>query len=153
MEKDSSVFLAVVLFPKVFKFSSGLRSGLLIAAGHVAVTFLSQILNSICAASFLACDRKVGCHCSVLWDAHFTFFKVHVQLDSTKVVSVCELVVATTFCFIYWNRCGMLYVCIPFTKRLWLSTKGGVLHFFIISYPWGYLPQFRGAETILLKQA
>lgn len=129
MEKDSSVFVVVVSFPKVFKFSSGLRSGSLIAAGHMAVTFLSQILNSVCAASFLACDRKVGCHCSVLWDAHFTFFKVHVQLDSTKVVSVCELVVATTFCFIYWNRCGMLYVCIPFTKRLWLSTKGRVLHF------------------------
>lgn len=65
MEKGSSVFV-VVLSTKVFKFSSGLRSGLLIAAGHVAVTFLSQILNSICAASFLACDGKVGCHSSVL---------------------------------------------------------------------------------------
>lgn len=129
MEKGSSVFVGFVLFPKVFKFGSGLRSGLLFAAGHMAVTFLPQILNSICAASFLACDGKVGCHSSVLWDAHFTFFKVHVQLDSTKVVVVCELVVATTFCFIYWNRCGMLYACIPFTKRLWLSSKRGVLHF------------------------
>lgn len=129
MEKGSSVFVVFVLFPKVFKFGSGLRSGLLFAAGHMAVTFLPQILNSICAASFLACDGKVGCHSSVLWDAHFTFFKVHVQLDSTKVVVVCELVVATTFCFIYWNRCGMLYACIPFTKRLWLSSKRGVLHF------------------------
>lgn len=54
------------LFPKVFKFGSGLRSGLLIAAGHMAVTFLSQILNSVCAASFLARDGKVGCHSSVL---------------------------------------------------------------------------------------